>query len=145
MEFDTAAQRTCYTQVKVWMQEIFGEVVVVHDDVPVFGIPYGSALVHVVVYPLGKTEAAIQVRAYVVRNVQIVPELAQYLLHQNAQMRFGAFGLDEDNDIFFDYALIGSNCQKEELRAAVSAVMGTADSYDDQIVAKYGGEKALKI
>ena len=24
MEFETAAQRTCYTQVKVWMQEIFG-------------------------------------------------------------------------------------------------------------------------
>jgi len=67
----------------------------------------------------------------------------QFLLRKNDDMRFGAFGLDRDMDIFFEHTIVGSTCDKEELRATVMAVLQTADKYDDEIVAKWGGERAV--
>ena len=42
----------------------------------------------------------------------------------------------------FTTGSFASNLDKEELRAAVLAVAQTADKYDDEIVAKFGGMTA---
>jgi hypothetical protein len=38
---------------------------------------------------------------------------------------------------------VGSTCDREELKALVMAVATTADRLDDEIVAKWGGERAM--
>jgi hypothetical protein len=38
---------------------------------------------------------------------------------------------------------IGSSCDKSELRTSVMAVLGTADKYDDEIMGRWGGKRAL--
>jgi hypothetical protein len=81
----------------------------------------------------------------VVRDVDVVPELMEFLLHENDKMRFGAFGLDSDNDVFFEHTIVGGACDKEELRASVTAVAVTADRYDDQLVARFGGKRGLDV
>lgn len=143
MEFKTASQKACYEKIGPWMKEIFGDFAQARPDMPVFGVVVGSALAQIAVYPWGDDDATICTRAYVVTGAEITPDLMMFLLRSNDDMRFGAFGLDRDNDIFFEHTIVGSTCDKEELKASVFAVVMTADRYDDQIMARWGGQRAM--
>lgn len=143
MEFTTEAQRACYEKVVPWMKELFGEFAVVRKDAPVVGVLVGSAVAQTWVYPWGDDDAVICTRAYVVMGAELTPDLMRYLLRENADMRFGAFGIDDDGDIFFEHSIVGSTGDKNELKASVLAVVTTADRYDDEIVARWGGQRAL--
>lgn len=143
MKFQTKAHKKCYEKVKKHGTEIFGKQFIALDDVPVFILPYGSAMVHISISPCGDDDATILTRSYVVRSPRVDAELMSYLLHKNNSMRFGAFGMDSDDDVFFEHCLFGSTCDKEEFKASVLAVATTADLLDDEIVEKWGGEKAM--
>jgi len=143
MEFETAAQKACYDKVASWMKELFGELVIMSGDVPVMGVMMGSAVAQVLVLPWGDDDATIVTRAYLVTGAELAPDLLRYLLRENVDMRFGAFGVDQDGDILFEHSIVGSSCDKGELKASMLAVLGAADEYDDKIVARWGGERAL--
>jgi hypothetical protein len=143
MEFVTEAQKACYEKIKPWMKDLFGEFSMAREDAPVFGLIVGSALAQTAVYPWGDDDATICTRAYVVTGAEITPELMDYLLKANANMRFGAFGLDNENDIMFEHTVVGSRADKEEIKASILAVVMTADKYDDEIIARWGGQRAL--
>lgn len=143
MDFATEPQKATWEKVAQWMKELFGEMAMAREDAPAFSILLGSAFTQVVVNPWGKDDATITVRSYVVQGVEVTQDLMQYLLRENDTMRFGAFGLDSDNDIFFEHAIVGSTADKVELKTSVMAVGVTADRYDDQIMARWGGRRAV--
>jgi hypothetical protein len=58
-------------------------------------------------------------------------------------MSFGAFGIDDEGDVIFEHTIVGSTCDQKELESSVIHVARTADDYDDIIVEKWGGERAL--
>jgi hypothetical protein len=143
MEFKTKPQEEAYNQVSVWLQELFGAFLVKREDAPVFGIIIGSALAQVGVAAWGEDDATITTRAYVVTGAEVTPDLMHYLLRENDRMRFGAFGLDHENDIFFEHTIVGKTANKEEIKSSVLAVVLTADEADDKIIARWGGLRAL--
>ena len=143
MEFRTEPQKACYEKIAPWIREVFGEFVMAHEDRPVFGVRIGSALTIVSVDPWGDDDAVITTRSYVVTDVELTPDLLRFLLEQNDRMRFGAFGIDEDGDVFFEHAIVGSSCDKNELKASTIAVAVTADKYDDEIRSRWGGQRAV--
>ena len=143
MEFKTNAQEVCYKKVASWMKELFGEVAVAHEDQPRFAVNIGSVIAGVYVYPWRDDDVTICTRAYLVTGAELTAELLKYLLRKNANMLFGAFGIDDDDDIFFEHTIGGSTCDKNELKASVMAVGVTADKYDDEIVARWGGVRML--
>lgn len=143
MEFLTEAQEQCYNQIREMLESLFGDDVVPREDVPVFGLHMGSALAEAVVYPWAEDDAVVTTRAYVVRGAEVTADLMRFLLQENDKLRFGGFGIDEDGDIFFQHAIVGSTADPEELRASLLAVVITADEYDDKIIEKYGGQSAL--
>lgn len=142
IEFKTSAQRSCYDKVAKWLQEIFGEMQFPDPQFPRFSIPTGSAITHVFVSPWGDDETTVCVRSYVVMGAELNSDLMYFLLKENTKMVFGAFGLDQDDDIFFDHTILGGHLDKETLKASVKAVMQIADEYDDQIVSRWGGKRA---
>jgi hypothetical protein len=142
MEFQSTAQQEVYEKIRPWMKEIFGEFAMEREDSPAFSLMIGSAYALVNVYPWKKDDASITTRSYVVTGVEMTPELMEYLLTENGTLRFGAFGIDSEKDIFFEHTIVGSTCDKEELRASVMAVVMNTDDYDDKIVAKWGGQTA---
>ena len=142
MEFQNDTQKEVYEKIKPWMKEIFGEFAYEREDSPSFGIMVGSAYTQVGVFPYRKDDATITARSYVVTGAELTNDLMLYLLSENDKMRFGAFGVDAEKDIFFEHTILGSTCDREELKASVMAVVMTADDYDDQIVAKWGGQTA---
>ncbi len=142
MEFKSDAQKETYEHVKVWMTELFGEMAKTYTDTPTFSIWMGSALTYVNVYAWGDDKATIQCFAWVVTGAEMGQDLMQYLLRENNTMRFGAFGIDEENDIFFKHSLMGVSADKASLKAAIMAVANTADDYDDKITSRWGGQRA---
>lgn len=139
MQFETKAQQTAYEKVAGFMKELFGEVPIAVPDAPVFVFQMGSTLTHVAVHPWGDDEATVNVRAYVVYGADLRPDCLKFLLEENNKVRYGAFGVDSDGDIFFEHAIVGSTLDKQELKASTLAVATAADHYDEQIVARWGG------
>lgn len=141
MEFVSQLQKETYEKILPWVKELFGTFAIVREDVPVVGVMVGSALAQVGISPWGDDDTTITTRAYLVTDVEITPDLMSFLLHENDRMRFGGFGLDRDNDIFFEHTIVGSRCDKEELRSSILAVALTSDQYDDKIVERWGGRR----
>ncbi len=143
IQFQTAAQEESYNKVKVWMKEIFGDFVTPREELPSFAVYVGSSYSSVAIMPWGDDDAVVTTRSWVVTGVEMTQELLYYLLRENDTMRFGAFGLDSDNDVFFEHSIVASTADKVELKASVMAVVMTADRYDDQISSRWGGTRAI--
>ena len=143
MEFLSEPQKQVYEKIRPWMQEIFGAFVKMRDDAPGFHVVVGSAYASVYVLPWKDDDATVMARSYVVTNIELTPDLLHYLLRENEQLRFGAFGVDSDNDICYSHTVVGSTIDKEELQACVLAVVAMADKYDDEIVGRWGGQRAI--
>ncbi|MDD5368904.1 MAG: YbjN domain-containing protein [Anaerolineaceae bacterium] len=144
MEFRTMPQRQTYERVFPWVKELFGAFAVPRPETPVFDVTIGSALAQIGVSPWGEDDATVTTRAYVVTQVELTPGLMRFLLRENDKMRFGAFGIDADDNIFFEHTIVGSTCDQEELRGSVMAVVVTADQYIQVIMERWGGQNALE-
>lgn len=142
IKFETDAQRAAYERAADLMTQMFGEMAWQDAEDPSFGMAVGSAVVTLKVLPLGDDDAYVNSFSWVVTGAEKSEELYRYLLRENVDLRFGAFGVDDEGDIIFRYGIVASSLDKEELRAAVLAVAQTADKYDNEIVAKYGGMTA---
>jgi len=144
MNTRTRAQQDCYEKIKVWLQELYqNDVYMPDDELPIFALHSGSAIAVVEVQDYGDEEALIRIWSYVVTGAAIKQDLLDYLLRQNNKIKFGGFSLDPEDDILFHAELIGSTCDKKEIETSVTAVLQTADEYDDIIVKTWGGERAI--
>ncbi|MBN1192727.1 MAG: YbjN domain-containing protein [Coriobacteriia bacterium] len=141
LEFKTEAHRTTYELVASHLRELFGESARSSEKRPTFYVRFGSAVVQVSVTAWGDDDAVVRAIAVVTRGTEITFDVLHYLMRCNYAMRFGAFTLAEDGDICFEYAVVGSTIDKEELRAGVNAVAVTADDEDDKIIAQFGGNR----
>ena len=144
MIFENEEQEKTYKTIEPWVEEIAAGLQCEKlEDIPEFRLQLGSALAQTAVYPMGDDDAVISTRAYVVTGVDLTPDLMHFLLRENDRMTFGAFGIDQDGDIFFEHTIVGSTCDKIELKTSLSSVVLIADEYDDLIVEKWGGKRAI--
>jgi hypothetical protein len=144
MKFETPVQQACYEKIQPWLHDLYENVYSPPYNMPVFVLPLGSATATIEVLPWGTTEAIISTWSYVVTGVEMTQDLMKFLLQKNAEIDFGVFSIDDDGDIRFHTTLIGSTCDRDELKTSVSSVLETADLYDDAIVVNWGGERALE-
>ena len=141
IEFKTAAQEKCYRRVVEYVRELFGEDARADDERPSFSLTNGSATIRISVYPWGTNDSYITVGAWVILGVKMVPSLMLFLLRENYQVACGGFGIDKEDDIFFEHSIVGSTCDQAELSNSVAAVGVYADKYDDEIQRLWGGKK----
>lgn len=142
MEFQTQAQQDCHAKVAGWMDQLFGKIPWEQLDEPGFGLFMGSAWVEVRIYPW-QEDSVINIRSTVVSGAKMAPDLQTFLLRENAERRFGAFSVNDAGEILFEHTIVGSTCDPNELEASVLAVLAAADDYDDKIVERWGGKRAL--
>jgi len=145
MEFTNPAQEACYGKVARWMKEMYGEMVTPLEKSPAFVLPLGSSMTYLLVSPWGKDDATITIFAYVVSGAGLTFDLMYALLKENNNFGFGAFSVNENGDILFSHTIVGSWCDKEELRASVRTVAQVADDYDDSIIDQWGGRRAVDV
>lgn len=94
------------------------------------------------IVPTWLENGATVVRVFAITNlgVPVTAELTQWLLQKNLEFVFGAFALDVENGaIWFNHNLLGQFAAPEELEATIAAVIETANRFDDEIKARFGG------
>ena len=142
MEFKTAAHQQAYEKTGTFLRELFGEMVYARSESSSYYLLYGSAMVNVSVSAWGESDSVVAVYSFVVTKPDLRPDLLLWMLKKNVNVRFGAFGVDDTGDILFQHAISGATMEKAELKASVMAVIFTSDESDDQIVARWGGQRA---
>lgn len=98
------AYRECHELVGRCLREAFGELVQ-SEDASTFLVPGGPYGMRVRVSPIGEDEAVVDVCTWLGRDLEATPQLARYLLEENARLRFGALAIDPDGDIVLAHAL----------------------------------------
>jgi len=141
MEFANDLHREAYEHVRQLLTELYGEMFEVTEASPMFRVHEGSTIASALVMPWGDDRCVVEVRAYVVLGAELVPELMRYLLEQNNELMLGAFGIDSEGDVFFSHSILANDLDKSELRASINAVKFTADKYDDELQARWGGQR----
>lgn len=73
-------------------------------------------------------------------GVDLVPDLAAFLLRTNHRMAFGAFSYEpEQQGVWLRHSLLGGTLDGPELRGAVISVASTASQVSELIQEKFGG------
>lgn len=139
MQFAHDHHRQTYDNVAEYLQELFEDLL---EEDGHFYVQYGSTVLEISVEPYGPEDSTVAVMSYCVQGADIDDELKDGLLALNHDLPFGAFSIVGE-DIFFSYTLFGRTLERSNLLGALAAVAEIADQYDDKIVAKYGGQRAL--
>ncbi len=142
MHFEHETHRAAFERVRIYLGELF-EDVFFDETTGHFYVSYGSTVLEISIDTYGPEEVIVVLMAYCVQGVEADEELWQGLLELNHTLPVGAFSLVDGSDIFFSYALFGRHLERHDLLSAVAAVANISDDYDDRIVAKYGGQRAL--
>ena len=142
MEFAHDTHRETYERARDFLDELFDEDLFHDRENGHSYVRYGSTVLEIAVDPYGPEEATVSVMAYCVQDVEVDEELLLGLLELNHTLPFGAFSLVGD-DIYFSHSLFGRTLERSNLLGAIAAVANIADEYDDRIVGKYGGQRAL--
>ncbi|HEU5163031.1 MAG TPA: YbjN domain-containing protein [Thermoanaerobaculia bacterium] len=140
--FHTSCQEDVYREVRSMLDELSDEYFddAEHCD---FYLKYGTTVVEISIEPYEDDNAVVEVLAYCVQGVEPTPELMRELLRINAEVPMGAFSM-VGTDIFFSHSFLGRTLQPPQLLASLNNVASTSDTYDEQIVARFGGETALE-
>ncbi len=99
----------------------------------------------ILIRPFTDNETCIEVISNVVMGGKLSPELTKFLLRKNAELHFGAFGLLFDDTIIFQYSIVGTNVDKNELITSINTVAIIADHYDDELALMSGGKRAIDV
>jgi hypothetical protein len=140
-EFDDQIQEAVYMKVLMWSYELYGDDLLIAEDVPGIRYLHGSADVDVRIGSLGEFGLVV-VYSIVVRQPRPSLELYRFLLEANSGMIMGAFSIDPGGDVVFSHHLLGMPMDKPELQMAIRGVGLMADKYDDEIVSRFGGLRA---
>lgn len=130
-----------FEQVETYLEELFEDIY--HDpETDHFYVRYGSTVVEISVEPYGPEEVVVLIVAYCVQGIEVDESLMRGLLELNHSLPFGTFSL-VGNDIFVHQALFGRTLARPNLLNAIASVATTSDEWDDLLVGKFGGERAL--
>jgi hypothetical protein len=137
---DSDGMATLKSTIANYLQESFGGFL--RDQNDNFILQAGSA--RIVIVPLDWTDGQTLVKIVALVNLEGGPadELAKYLVAENLKLIFGKFSVEPNQRmVFYEHALLGDYLNRKELETAVKAIAMTADKYDDEIQARFGGKK----
>lgn len=121
-----------------YLKESFGTVET--DAEGDFAVKRGSTVTFVRPLDWVNNQTLVRIWAITNREVQVNGELTRFLATESGRLVFGGFQLDEERrNVLFGHTLLGDFMSRKELEEAVEAVASTADFYDDQIKARFGG------
>jgi hypothetical protein len=132
---DSEALATLKSTIAQYLQESFGGFLKDQNDN--FVLQAGSA--RIIISPFDWVEEQTLVRVVALVNVE---GLSKYLIAENLKLIFGKFSLEPTAGmVFFEHTLLGDFLNRKELEVAVKAIASTADKYDDELQARFGGKK----
>jgi hypothetical protein len=95
------------------------------------------------VVPIDHERSQVRCIAQLVKGVNMAPDLSLELLKLNTRLRFGAFAYAEGKQlVLLTHSLLGGpTLDPEEIAAALIDLATVADEQDDEIIARWGGQR----
>ncbi|MEM6521023.1 MAG: YbjN domain-containing protein, partial [Cyanobacteria bacterium P01_C01_bin.70] len=152
--FTNPVQALTYRKVADYLNssELFQSAMRAYGDRPKFDLLYGSALIEIEVLPWEVHPweegdlATVRATSCVTVGSTLERELLQFLLTENRRMRFGAFHLDDAGQVVFSESVLGGeDMSLIELQTCILSVVTIADTYDDIIAGRFGGQRASDL
>ena len=107
---------------------------------------HGSAAIEVVVSgDEGTADSRVVITAFVLGRDSIDLDLAMWLLKTNAQLPFGGFCLDQNQNVFLRHVLFGAGLSLDAFQAAVQPLLSGANGFDDLLKESYDGYTASDL
>lgn len=143
LQFASEAQEATYKKVKDYLEasSMFKDAMRVVEDETRFDIIHENRVVRVEILPWqvnpwdkGSELAIVRASSRLTLGGVVDAQLMHHLLRENARMRFGAFQLDDQDEVVFsDSVLGGSNMDLFEMQTCILAVATVAVTYDSII------------
>ena len=108
-----------------------------------FTITKGSTQVMVKADNITEEHVVIDLVSHVVKDADVNDSIKNFLLRANSELKFGGFGLLFDDTIIFQHSILANDFSEANLKSSINAVASVADYYDDILVEKAGGKRAL--
>jgi hypothetical protein len=153
LQFANQAQQITYQRVAGYLaSSLFQDAMRVREDQPRFDLLYDNAtLIQVDVLPWDvnpwEQEDMATVRAFsyiTVGNAKNL-DLIRFLMAENHKMRFGAFQIDSSGQVIFAHSILGGESMDlREMQTCILSVAAIANSYEDLIIEKFGGQRIFK-
>lgn len=153
ISFLNPVQQTTYTKVTDYLcnSSLFKDTLKAEVEQPKFHLRYGSAAIEVEVlawevhpWEIGDL-AIVRACSCVTTGSPLTSDLMQYLLNENSRMRFGAFQLSDAGEVLFAHSVLGGeNMDLMELQTCILSVVTIADTYNDLILQKFGGQRSAQ-
>jgi hypothetical protein len=107
---------------------------------------WGSAHVFLECMTYGEEESVVFISIPLLYYLTPAPELFRYVGLHADDWHFGHLSVTENKDddrlkLWLTHSLLGDYLDVEELKTAVAAMARTADGLDDELKAKFGGER----
>ncbi|MEO1132060.1 MAG: hypothetical protein AAFX40_05055 [Cyanobacteria bacterium J06639_1] len=143
VQFASKAQEVTYAKVKEYLEAstMFRDAMRVVEDESRFDIIHEHRVVRVEILPWqvnpwdkGSELAIVKASSRLTMGGYVDPKHMRHLLQENARMRFGAFQLnDRDEVVFADTVLGGESMDLFEMQTCILAVATVAVTYDSII------------
>lgn len=128
-------------QLKSFFENNYNDTTFFEDDS--FTITKGSTQVMVKADNITEDHVVIDLVSHVVKDANVDGDIKNFLLRANSELKFGGFGLLFDDTIIFQHSILANDFSEANLMSSINAVASVADYYDDIIVEKAGGKRAL--
>jgi hypothetical protein len=128
-------------QLKAFFENNYNDTTFFEDNS--FTITKGSTQVMVKADNITEDHVVIDLVSHVVKDANVDGDIKNFLLRANSELKFGGFGLLFDDTIIFQHSILANNFSEDNLKSSINAVASVADYYDDILVEKAGGKRAL--
>ncbi|MGE0556501.1 MAG: hypothetical protein AB7R55_24005 [Gemmatimonadales bacterium] len=95
----------------------------------------------------GESRTLVLISALILRGVQPTPQLFEWVARQGGSRWFGHVEVHDDRDnpgtvyLLLSHTLLGDFLDEKELETAMYAVLGGADSWDEELQKQFGGKR----
>lgn len=139
MDFETAAQREAYARLRGPLEELFPEGIRERIHAIGYVMTVDGTIVTSTFAPWGEWDTIVANRVYLAGAVPMSEGLLRELFRWSSAERFGAFGVDDDDNVYMEHQLVGSTANGVVLDASIRRVLALADKRRDEVRRRFGG------
>jgi hypothetical protein len=133
----TSSQKLLHDRVGGYLSGAFGELVKHAPDEPAFYVPLGRIGVRVEIEAVDEQNAIVECYCWIAQQLTVEEQLAAFLAHRNAGMRFGSLCVDGDGAVILRHSLFAEAVTQELLSRLVQILAHTADELDEELRGRF--------
>jgi hypothetical protein len=137
LPFESEGQREAYERLRTPLAELFPDL---RERIHAIGYVYevDGTTVTSTLAPWGD-DTVVANRCYLAGDVPMSEALLRELASWTESGRFGYFGVDVANNVYFEHQLVGSTATQETLDRSIRQAHATAQARKDDVRTRFGG------